>query len=441
MPKNSRKFNQRGAVSAQSALLVGALATSTLVGGLAYVGSQSSATAVSAGDSMCVSAEYVGNSKINSYKGDCVIETPTPTSTDSVAASPSPTVSASASPTTTAPTSTPVVTPTPTPTPTVEAPSIGTNASVTNLRNTAVDASNVRSIVTSVDGLRLAAHTDKKVYVSDNAGQTWKLTNDISTSIAGVNRYFASIASSKDGSKVVIGPGNSGSAESLYVYKVSLLTQNYVSASGLNYGDVGTFLSMESSDDGGKMIALRSDGFVWKSVNGGGTWTKGQSVNASNYSGGVNKIAMSADGTKLVAVGNGSVWNSTDSGTTWTKKVQPSQKWTSIDTDSSGSKWFATVQGGKVYYSTDMGATWTPYDILGVSANWSSISTSSDGKVIIVGKSISKGELFFSIDGGETWKTSSATEGFGYWNVIKISPDGKRFFAQSSTTIKTGIIE
>lgn len=431
MLKNSRKFNQRGAVSVQSALLVGTLATSTLVGGVAYASSQSSTPIVYAGDSMCVTAEYVGDSKLNSYKGDCIIETPTPSPTNSTESVSSPTPSPSVTPTAT-PTSEPSVTPTPTPTVTVAQPTIGTAADISSVANTATTVGIPTEIATSTDGSKVVAIQAKKIFSSSDYGQTWNLLADISTSIAGNSIYFSSVTPSKDGTSFYVSPGTERSASSIWFYKVNAVTKA-TTATWLPTGDLPSFTSIDVSDNGAKFVAMRSDGFAYR-ASSVGSWTKGSSL-------GINmQVASSGDATKSLAVGfGGAVYKSIDSGVTWTNLKQPSvQKWVSIDSDAAGNKWFATTQGGNVFYSTDMGATWIPYEILGT-GTWSNISVSTDGQVIVVGKGGSTGQVFFSKDGGATWATSSSLSG-GFWGMVNISPDGHRFYVRNNTGVKTGAI-
>ncbi len=62
-----------------------------------------------------------------------------------------------------------------------------------------------------------------------------------------------------------------------------------------------------------------------------------------------NRIASSADGTKLAAVVNGGqIYTSTDSGITWTARA-PSQGWYSIASSADGTKLAAVVQNGQIY--------------------------------------------------------------------------------------------
>lgn len=434
MPKNLRSFTQRGAVSVQSALLVGALSVGSVVGGIAYSGIQNTSTTSSAStvvedSGICVTASYVSDLKIKKSKGDCPVDEVTPVPTQSPTSSPTPTTTPTAAPTPT-PTSSPIVTPTPTPT--VAPPSIGGNAGVSSVTNTSTTVGFPTRIASSSDGSKIVAIQSKKIFSSKDYGQTWKLLVDISTSIAGNSIFFSSVTTSKDGTSFYVSPGAERSASSIWFYKIDTIKET-ATATFLNSGDIASFTSIDASDNNGKFIAARSDGSMYR-ASGVGSWIK------TSYTG-TTQVAASSDGTKAVTVGvNGFVYKSTDSGQTWTKLTQPTvQKWVSIDSDDAGSKWFATTQSGQIFYSVDMGATWTAYDILG-SGTWSNISTSSNGQVIAVGKAGTTGQVYFSKDGGSTWSISDTLSG-GYWSLVRVSPDGKRFYAQNNKGLKAGVID
>jgi photosystem II stability/assembly factor-like uncharacterized protein len=437
MQKKFKKFNQRGSVSVQSALLIGVLATGSVVGGVAYADSQSASYSSgmptsSENPGMCVTAAFVSDLKTKSNKGDCPIDEPTAAPTSN----PAPIVTSTPTPTAPQPTSTPIVTPSPepTPTPTIAPPSIGSNAGISTVVDTSTSVGLPSSVATSIDGSKIVAIQSKKIFSSNDYGQTWKLLVDISTSIAGMSISFNAVTPSKDGTSFYVAPGAVGSPSSIWFYKIDATKASPTATSMfLNSGDVASFGSIDVSDSGAKFIASRSDGYMYR-TGGVTSWIKG------SYTG-ISQLAASADGTKAVSVAtNGSVYKSTDSGTTWTKLTQPSvQKWVSIDSDAAGDKWFATTQSGNVFHSTDMGATWIPHDVLGV-GSWSNISVSNDGKVIAVGKTGAAGQVYFSKDGGGTWSTSSALSG-GYWSLVKVSSDGHRFYAKNNKSLKTGVID
>src|SRR5580658_1852106 len=67
-------------------------------------------------------------------------------------------------------------------------------------------------------------------------------------------------------------------------------------------------------------------------------------------------VAISAVGTRLVAVGNSFIYTSTNYGSTWVSNNAPNVLWTSVASSADGTKLVATG-GGAVY--TNSGTTWT----------------------------------------------------------------------------------
>jgi hypothetical protein len=70
-------------------------------------------------------------------------------------------------------------------------------------------------------------------------------------------------------------------------------------------------------------------------------------------SGSWNCVASSADGAKLVAVGNGYLfYTSTDSGGSWTRRNLLLMNWTSVASSADGTKLVAVGGGGYIYTSS-----------------------------------------------------------------------------------------
>ena len=110
---------------------------------------------------------------------------------------------------------------------------------------------------------------------------------------------------------------------------------------------VGTFSysewsSMTSSADGTKLVAIGDYGSIWTSTNSGATWQK--SVGTENKA--WKSLTSSADGTKLAVIQSYSLWTSTDSGATWHEIPNTSPySWTSITSSADGTKLAATEDG------------------------------------------------------------------------------------------------
>lgn len=133
------------------------------------------------------------------------------------------------------------------------------------------------------------------------------------------------------------------------------------------------------------------------------TWTQ-TSAPITNWSG----IAMSSDGTKLVAVvgggtGSGAIYTSTNSGATWNSNSAPISDWMAVCSSADGSK-LAAVNGG---IWTNSGTTWKyapcPVD------NYlpSSIASSTDGNTLLAAGN----SPHLSTNSGSTWRTISPPPG------------------------------
>src|SRR5476651_674465 len=101
--------------------------------------------------------------------------------------------------------------------------------------------------------------------------------------------------------------------------------------SGLNFACAQTWTqtsapsnywaSVASSADGSKLVAAvisGSGGSIYISTNSGTDWTLTTAPSVGWYS-----VTSSADGTKLVAAGNGLIYASTNSGSDWTLTTAP----------------------------------------------------------------------------------------------------------------------
>jgi len=163
--------------------------------------------------------------------------------------------------------------------------------------------------------------------------------------------------------------------------------------------------------------------FLYTSANSGVTWTQQNNANSTNWV----SIASSSDGTKLVAVNKGQyIYTSTNSGVNWTQRMTDTNRnWIFVASNSDGTKLAAVVQNGGLYTSTDSGATWTLQSNAS-SRNWSSVASNADGtKLAAV---VFGGYIYISTDSGVTWveQTSAGTEN---WFSIASNADGRKLTA------------
>ena len=163
------------------------------------------------------------------------------------------------------------------------------------------------SIASSADGTELAAvgYADGMdsfpgvaIWISTNSGIAWTET------CAPTNTLWASIASSTDGTHLVAVAG--------YVYYTGSATNGGGIYTSTNAGamwaqtsaPVTNWISVASSADGAKLVAVANGGGIYVSSDSGFTWTQ-TSAPATNW----HSITSSADGTKLAAVSNsGGIW-------------------------------------------------------------------------------------------------------------------------------------
>ena len=173
-----------------------------------------------------------------------------------------------------------------------------------------------------------------------------------------------------------------------------------------------------------------ADGGVWKTIDGGTTWTP---LTNGQCSMAMGALAIDPTNTNIVYAGTGEenfsadsyygcgVLRSTDGGQTWTQLgastfaratisrilVDPSSPETLIVAAGAGGVDFSFAQGG-VYRSTDSGATWT--EVLVPGTNFVATDVVRDpltpgtlyAAIGNIGGSASNG-VYKSLDGGQTW--------------------------------------
>jgi hypothetical protein len=164
-------------------------------------------------------------------------------------------------------------------------------------------------------------------------------------------------------------------------------------------GPLKVTLPLSASLAAGDVLRLSSAGTAWQIVQDAnqsitGTPSAGWLYRASLAPG--CALAASADGTKLVEVGQPGIFTSVDSGATWVQRVSDGRQWLSVASSANGDKLVAGT-AGKIYTSTDSGVTWVPHDS---DRDWMSVSSSDDGKKLVAGASDG---IYTSVDSGETW--------------------------------------
>jgi hypothetical protein len=165
------------------------------------------------------------------------------------------------------------------------------------------------------------------------------------------------------------------------------------------------------------------------------TWTPTTAPN-KNWS----RIASSADGSKLIAVGLGCCYNSTNFGAAWTSNSEPQSvnpavgTWYYIASSADGTKLLATTVSSVISVSTNSGMTWLSNNVPSV-MSWGPVAMSADGGTLVAaagGSSHPPGFIYISTNWGVTWTPTSAPT--NVWTGLASSADGTKMFAVSQTT-------
>ena len=249
-------------------------------------------------------------------------------------------------------------------------------------------------------------------------GQTWAQTS------APVTRYhWQSIVVSANGQRVA-----AATTTPDYPWRGPIYTSgDSGSAWQSNAIAPRAWLGIAASADGTKLLAV-GDG-TYASTNSGTSWTFLPSPAP------FIQAASSADGTRLVAVvSGGSIYLSSDSGTNWTMASGTSGRgWRSVASSADGAKLVAVCQatgspGGSIYTSTDFGGSWLSNNAPNLL--WFFVACSADGNVLVAapgGFNMGSGPLCVSTNGGTTWLTSGSP--VLAWTSVASSADGRMLIA------------
>ncbi|HXJ58997.1 MAG TPA: hypothetical protein VNU68_20250 [Verrucomicrobiae bacterium] len=186
--------------------------------------------------------------------------------------------------------------------------------------------------------------------------------------------------------------------------------------------------AIASSADGTKLVAAGlALAPIHISTNSGATWWPVTNVFPStNWS-----VAISSDGTRMVASAGGAIYTSSDSGVIWSKTSAPAASWTSVASSGDGSQLVALASYSfacpcpGIYTSTNFGVTWVSNNApFSIAAFNSTIVSSADGTKLAASGS---GQINLSTNSGATWTASSLPD--GAITSIACSADGTRLIA------------
>jgi alpha-tubulin suppressor-like RCC1 family protein len=287
------------------------------------------------------------------------------------------------------------------------------------------------SIAMSADGTRLAAVVSSgNVWVSSDSGLTW--------ASKGMQRSWSKIACSSTCQYIV------ASAATGYLY----VSTDY----GDTWTAVVTDLSrnwrgVAVSADGSRMAAAYQgwgaayrNGAIYLSFDYGATWTASTSY-GSRSGDTFQEVAMSANGHVLIAGSyGGGLYTSSNSGSSWTDRrngisfnptLQGIGSWNGVAMSSDGSKMLA-INSSTVYQSTDSGSWWTALSAPG-GGSWAGslnqVASSSDGSILAVASN-SLGGLYLSKNSGSSWTRVISSASI---SDVALSSDGVRNIAGATS--------
>ncbi len=183
--------------------------------------------------------------------------------------------------------------------------------------------------------------------------------------------------------------------------------------------------SIQCSSTGKYVIATVHVGFIYISTDGGTTWTEATSGGSRAWDQGI----VSEDGTKFAAIAfSNYVYVSTNGGSTWTPNTSFGTKnYRGLSASADGSVLFAAAVGlNRPALSTDTGSSWTTVSSIGTTGDWWHTAASINGNKLVTAQS--GGYIFVSQDRGATWAVETIP-GVAAWEGLAITPDGKTIFA------------
>jgi photosystem II stability/assembly factor-like uncharacterized protein len=277
--------------------------------------------------------------------------------------------------------------------------------------------------VASSDNGKILIAVSSSIYVSTNAGATWKEATNAPSG------YWVCASISANGSKMAAAM-DGGRIYTSRDYGVTWRA----TASPSNYWE-----SIACSADGRKLAAAAfSDGLnntvpgqIHLSSNSGASWRTPRSTleNTNSLRQFWLSIASSSDGSKLVAVNAaGSIYTSKNFGKNWSLSGAPSEPWFSVACSTNGERIVVAANGGPIYTSANKGRTWIACTNA-PNAGWASVTSSGDGSKFAAVQW--GGQIYTSSDAGTNWSEDNVPNTYladGIWGIA-LSKDGKRTLA------------
>jgi hypothetical protein len=244
-----------------------------------------------------------------------------------------------------------------------------------------------RSVSVSPDGRKVVVGVwEGSIYVGTPDDGSWKWT-DMSPKTNETGDWF-SIALSHDASTIVAGDWG----RDIYIW-----TNGKWTSGGLKQG----WNAVAVSANGSKAVAVGEDlvsgggaFYVWDKNQNDGLWTIPASVPQGTYP--WLSVACSLDCSKLVvAEGRGGDIQTFTEGN-WVRTTAGQQHWYSVDSSADATRLVAVAHNGQIQFSVKGGDTWTAAEEPGTKI-WYSVACSADcTKMVAV---VERGEIWTSIAG------------------------------------------
>ena len=163
---------------------------------------------------------------------------------------------------------------------------------------------------------------------------------------------------------------------------------------------------------------------IFKTTNGGSSWTRLSSTNNSNFDF-VNRLAFSTSGNILLAATEAGIFRSTNDGMTWSKRFDGRV----FDLRAHPSNNQRAIAGGPgaSWYSNDGGMTWHPSSGLPTSGRVEVAYAPSNGNIVYASSESGNGRLYKSSNGGQSFTLVSSGKNYlgsqgWYDNAIWVDP-------------------
>lgn len=167
-------------------------------------------------------------------------------------------------------------------------------------------------------------------------------------------------------------------------------------------GTAVSLLSVACDTSGDRVTVAGADGTVYRSTDGGATWTSQSPARLSNVA--FRAVSIPGTGRVNLAGDFGTMMYSRDSGSHWLNERQRTASTLNDCWFTSSTLGWAVGDNGLLMRTTDGGATWSGRSI-GTSATLNGVCFSSTTAGCVVGTG---GQIWTTADGGSTWTMQSS---------------------------------